>query len=97
KVLQGAIETLIAERDRVAAELRKRAGVQVFPSRTNYLLIRTAVGARELFEGLYVQGVLVRDVSAYPLLQNCLRVSIGTPDENNRFLGALDNALETKR
>jgi histidinol-phosphate aminotransferase len=97
QVLQEAITTLIRERDRVAAELQKRPGVQVFPSKTNYVLMRTAIGARELFEGLYVQGVLVRDVSAYPLLKNCLRVSIGTPEENNRFLHALDNALETKR
>ncbi len=96
-VLQKAIEMLIAERERVAAELRKRAAVQVFPSKANYLLIRSALPARQLFEGLYVQGVLVRDVSAYPLLANCLRVSIGTSEENDRFLHALDNALETKR
>jgi histidinol-phosphate aminotransferase len=95
--LQEAITTLIRERDRVAAALQQRPGVQVFPSKANYILMRTAISARELFEGLYVQGVLVRDVSAYPLLQNCLRVSIGTPEENNRFLHALDNALETKR
>jgi histidinol-phosphate aminotransferase len=95
--LQEAITTLIRERERVAAELGKRPEVQVFPSKANYLLMRTALAARELFEGLYIQGVLVRDVSAYPLLENCLRVSIGTPEENNRFLLALDNALETKR
>jgi len=95
--LQDAITTLIRERERVATELQKRPAVQVFPSKANYLLIRTALGARELFEGLYVQGVLVRDVSAYPMLKNCLRVSVGTPAENDRFLRALDNALETKR
>jgi histidinol-phosphate aminotransferase len=95
-MLQTAISTLIRERERVAAELKKRTAVQVFPSKANFLLIRTAMPARKLFEGLYVQGVLVRDVSAYPLLTNCLRVSIGTPGENDRFLTALDNAMETK-
>jgi histidinol-phosphate aminotransferase len=40
--------------------------------------------------------VLVRDVSGYPLLERCLRVSIGRPEENNRFLEALDRALEKK-
>jgi histidinol-phosphate aminotransferase len=96
-VLQEAISTLIRERERVAVELQKRPAVQVFPSKANYLLMRTAMPARQLFEGLYIQGVLVRDVSAYPLLENCLRVSIGTPEENDRFLRALDNTLETKR
>ena len=97
QVLQEAISTLIRERERVAAELRRRTAIEVFPSKANYLLIRTALPAKVLFEGLYVQGVLVRDVSGYPLLENCLRVSIGMPEENDRFLRALDNALETKR
>jgi histidinol-phosphate aminotransferase len=96
-LLQDAISTLIRERERIASELQKRPGVQVFPSKANYLLMRTALPARQLFEGLYVQGVLVRDVSGYPLLERCLRVSIGMPEENDRFLRALDNALETKR
>ena len=96
-LLKEAISTLIRERERVAAELRRRSAVQVFPSKANYLLIRTAKPARELFEGLYVQGVLVRDVSSYPLLERCLRVSIGLPEENDRFLRALDCAFETNK
>jgi hypothetical protein len=36
--------------------------------------------------------VLVRDVSAYPLLDRCLRISIGTPEENDKLLAALDRA-----
>jgi histidinol-phosphate aminotransferase len=50
--------------------------------------------ARALFDALYTHGVLIRDVSAYPLLDRCLRVSIGTPEENDKFLRALDLALE---
>jgi histidinol-phosphate aminotransferase len=93
-VLQHAISTLIRERDRVTGALQKRPAVHVFPSRANFLLMKTARPARTLFETLYTQGVLVRDVSAYPLLTNCLRVSIGTPQENDRFLSALDKAME---
>ncbi len=96
-VLTEAISTLIRERERVAAELRKRSDIEVFASRANYLLIRTARPARELFEGLYVQGILVRDVSSYPLLERCLRVSIGLPEENDRFLRAFNRALEIKK
>ena len=45
---------------------------------------------RDLFEALYDRGVLVRDVSSYPMLERILRVTVGKPEENNRFLSALD-------
>jgi histidinol-phosphate aminotransferase len=95
-VLERGIATLIKERDRVFAELQKKPAVRAFPSKANFILIKTAKPARELFEALYARGVLVRDVSSYPLLDRCLRVSIGTPEENNKFLAALDQALENK-
>jgi histidinol-phosphate aminotransferase len=94
-VLKRGIETLVCERERVYAELLKRPAVRAFPSKANFMLIKTAKPARELFERIYSQGVLVRDVSTYPLLERCLRVSIGTPEENDKFLRALDSALET--
>jgi histidinol-phosphate aminotransferase len=93
-VLDRAIETLIGERERVLSELQERKGVRAFPSEANFILMRTAKPARELFEELYNHGVLIRDVSAYPLLEKCLRVSIGTPEENDKFLAALDRVLE---
>jgi len=93
-VMSGAIQTLIAERQRVLAEVRKRPGVEAFDSCTNFFLIRTKKVARELFDALYAQGVLVRDVSSYPMLERVLRVSVGKPQENDRFLSALDRALE---
>jgi histidinol-phosphate aminotransferase len=95
-VLNRGISALVRERDRVFAELQKRPGVHPFPSKANFILLRTTKAPRELFDALYKQGVLIRDVSAYPLLEQCLRVSIGTPEENNRFLAALDRALENK-
>jgi histidinol-phosphate aminotransferase len=95
-VLDRGIKNLIRERDRVFAELEKRPAIQAFPSKANFILIRTAKPARELFDALYGQGVLVRDVSAYPLLERCLRISIGTPEENTRFLAALDRVMENK-
>jgi histidinol-phosphate aminotransferase len=91
------VPMLVGERRRVAAELGKRHGVEVFPSHANFLLIRTPHPARRVFDALYARGVLVRDVSHYPLLERSLRVSIGTPGENDRFLAALDQALEGDR
>ena len=48
---------------------------------------------KAVFEALYRRGVLVRDVSSYPMLSRCLRISVGTPDENDTFLRALGTAL----
>ena len=95
-VLNRGIEALVRERVRVFGELQKRAAVRAFPSKANFILIKTERPARDLFDALYSQGVLVRDVSAYPLLDRCLRVSIGTPEENDKFLSALDRVLENK-
>jgi len=95
-VLSRGIANLIRERDRVFTELQKRPAVRAFASRANFILIRTAKPGRELFEAIYSHGVLIRDVSAYPLLERCLRISIGTPEENNRCLAALDRVLENK-
>ncbi|HEY2381462.1 MAG TPA: histidinol-phosphate transaminase [Terriglobia bacterium] len=95
-VLNAGITALIRERERVFSELQKRPEIRAFPSQANFILIRTAKSARELFDALYSHGVLIRDVSAYPLLERCLRISIGTPEENNRCLAALDQVLENK-
>ena len=92
--VERGIANLIRERDRVFAELQQRTAVQAFPSRANFILIKTERPPREIFDSLYSQGVLIRDVSGYPLLDRCLRVSIGTPEENDRFLAALDRTLE---
>jgi len=94
--LNQGIAALIRERDRIFGELQKRPAIRAFPSKANFILMKAAKPARQLFDALYSQGVLVRDVSSYPLLERCLRISIGTPEENDRFLVALDQALENK-
>jgi histidinol-phosphate aminotransferase len=94
-LLRDAIQTLVAERQRLITEVRKRPGVEAFDSCANFFIMRTPRNPRELFEALYAHGVLVRDVSSYPMLERVLRVSAGTPEENNRFLSALDKSLET--
>src|SRR5437870_3585791 len=64
RALNRGIDALIRERDRVFAELERREAVRAFPSKANFILIRTARPVRELFDGLYSHGVLVRDVSS---------------------------------
>lgn len=92
-VMDASIATLRKERGRLLAELRKRPQVEAFESHANFVLMRTPMTARVLFDALYAEGVLVRDVSSYPMLDRALRVTAGTPDENTAFLTALDRAL----
>jgi histidinol-phosphate aminotransferase len=92
-LLAPAVAAMRAQRDRLAAELAAVPGVRVFPSAANFVLFRVEAGAvshRELFRRLLDEhGILVRDVSAYPMLEGCLRVNAGTPEETGAFLDAL--------
>jgi histidinol-phosphate aminotransferase len=68
--------------------------VRAFPSRANFILFELAEAEpKRVFEDLYQKGVLVRDVTAYPRLQRCLRVTVGSEDENTAFLAALRESL----
>jgi histidinol-phosphate aminotransferase len=77
------------ERERVVAELSAVPGVEVMPSDANFLCFSTPLPAGRLWRGLLDRGVLVRDVSGYPTLEWHLRVTVGTPAENDAFLRAL--------
>lgn len=92
--VEGAIRRVIEERDRLTEAIGLRPGVAAHPSHANFVLFRTPYRAGAVFERLYEDGVLVRNVSHYPMLDRTLRVSIGTPDQNARFLNALDDTLE---
>ncbi|HEV3475323.1 MAG TPA: histidinol-phosphate transaminase [Actinomycetota bacterium] len=90
----GILDRVRTERDRLVASLEKVEGVEVFPSDANFVLFRTPAGAAELWRALLDRGVLIRDVSAAPGLDRCLRVSAGTPEEVDAFLEAVQPALE---
>lgn len=92
-VLQSQVLHLREDRLRLADAMRGMAGVEVFPSEANFLLFRVAAAGR-VFDGLLQHGILVRNLSAaHSLLDNCLRVTVGTPEENRRFLEALERVL----
>jgi histidinol-phosphate aminotransferase len=94
--MDGRVRAVLAERDRISAALARLGGrgVQVFPSGANFVLFRTAAGTgRTVWQGLVDRGVLVRDCSSWPRLDDCLRVTVGTAQENGRFLDALEHSL----
>lgn len=82
-----------SERDKLLAALRDLPGVKPFPSEANMILARVADSAAA-FAGMKARGVLVKNVAGlHPLLANCLRLTVGTPDENVKMLQALKESL----
>lgn len=80
---------ICAERERLLTELAKLPDCAVFPSQANMLVLRLP-DAKAAFESLKARGILVKNISAsHPLLNNCLRLTVGTPEENTQLLAAL--------
>jgi histidinol-phosphate aminotransferase len=94
---EKGVDEIVAERERVIEALNAMDGVQAFPSSANYVLFRLdaarGIDGGDVWQRLLDAGVLVRDFSRTPRLENCLRVSIGSPEENTRFLEALNGIL----
>ena len=85
--------SIVAERDRLVGEL-SRMPVQVWPSQANFVLWRpSSRSGDEVWQGLVQRSVLVRDTSSWPGLEGCLRTTVGTREENDRFLSALAEVL----
>ena len=82
-----------AQRAMLLEALVKLPGVRVFPSEANMILLRVP-DAAQTFVALKHRKILVKNVSAlHPLLANCLRLTVGTPDENRQLLTALQDSL----
>lgn len=87
------VALLVSERERMSNALGVLP-VDVFESGANFILFRPNVtDGKSVWRGLVDRSVLIRDCSSWPRLNNCLRVTVGTPDENDRFLIALAETL----
>ena len=92
-VFAAQAATLRAERDALLRALADLSGVRVFPSEANMILLRVP-DSKHSFETMKAHGVLVKNVAAlHPLLANCLRLTVGTPEENVLMLNALKASL----
>ena len=94
-VLAGRVREIVATRDRFVRRIAALPGLTVFPSSANFVLIRcSGTPARVVFTRLYEEhGILVRDVSSAPELGECLRISVGTPEDMEAVAGALEGIL----
>jgi histidinol-phosphate aminotransferase len=87
--VQSRVETLIEERRRLAASLMSSPLIsRVHPSDANFLLVECVDADRVLVAAQHV-GLVLRDQRGQSTLRNCLRITVGTPDQNSRLIDAL--------
>ncbi len=82
-------QAILAERSNLSTALSAIDGLSVYPSQANFILFK-APGANALFEALKTQGVLIKDLSSAPNLTNCLRVTVGSAEENALFISIVE-------
>jgi histidinol-phosphate aminotransferase len=94
EALAASVHRLVAERERLLARLADVPGVRAYASDANFFLVEClSSDPKAVFSAMLRREVLVRDVTSYPMLERCLRVTVGTEAENDAFLHALGTAV----
>ncbi|MFN3263636.1 MAG: pyridoxal phosphate-dependent aminotransferase [Aquificaceae bacterium] len=93
-LIEEEVRRVISERERVYGEMLGMKGIRVYPSEANFIFFKSlSMSGDELHRRLIEEGVLVRNFSY--MVPDCLRVSIGKPEENDAFLEALHKVLKS--
>ena len=91
KLIQKEIDTILTERKKLVSALQKVSYVEkIYPSSTNFVLIKVD-NALKKYEELLSKGFVVRNRSTQALCENTLRISVGTPQENQKLIDILKN------
>ncbi|NCO67078.1 MAG: histidinol-phosphate transaminase [Nitrospirae bacterium CG_4_10_14_0_8_um_filter_41_23] len=90
KVLKSCIKSITSERGRLFGEMAKIKGIKPYPSEANFILFRIKEPDK-IYKGLLKKGILVRNMSG--VVNNCLRVTVGTPEENMGFIKVLKEVI----
>ncbi len=86
---EGWVEILLSERSKLTEELSKIDSIKhIYPSDANFVLVKINQ-ARDVYNKLVKDGTIVRDRSKIELCNDCLRITVGTPEENNTLLAQL--------
>ncbi|MFQ5676677.1 MAG: pyridoxal phosphate-dependent aminotransferase, partial [bacterium] len=93
-LLQTNIDSILAEKANLHKKLDAIEALTVYPSRANFFMIESTLPADDLFEKLVEKKILIRNISTYhPLLANKLRITVGSPAENDRLIESLHHIL----
>ena len=93
-VFEQQAQQILSERQRLFRALGQLPGIQPYPSQANFILFRTAPGrASAVFAALKTRGILIKNLDQSPGLQDCLRVTVGTAQENGVFLQTMESIV----
>ncbi len=93
-LLKQQTEQIKLDREYLSEHLEAIDGINIWPSEANFILFQTA-NAQKVFERLKARNVLIKCLhGGHPTLENCLRVTVGTPEENKIFLQVLEQVIE---
>jgi histidinol-phosphate aminotransferase len=90
KALKSYTKSIISERGRLFSEIAKIKGIKPYPSEANFILFRVKEPDK-IYKRLLKKGILVRNMNG--VVNNCLRVTVGTPEENRIFLNAIKEVI----
>jgi histidinol-phosphate aminotransferase len=91
--MDARVQLIVAERERISRALASLP-LQVFESGANFILFRPlTLSGRHVWQALLDRSILIRDCSSWPRLSDCLRVTVGTPAENDEFLQAMKEVV----
>ena len=89
-LLGPTVDAIISERERLYREVSEIRGLHPLKSRANFMIVKRDTDSKSIFAELLARDILVRDVSGYPMLAEYFRFNVGTPEENDRLLRALN-------
>ena len=95
-LLKPRVSEIVAERDRLFDQLSGIQGLEPVRSRANFMVVRSEVDPRRVFDQLLQRGILIRDVTSYPMLRDYFRVGVGTFEENNMLIESLREIFATE-
>ncbi|MEM4713850.1 MAG: histidinol-phosphate transaminase, partial [Candidatus Bathyarchaeia archaeon] len=93
-VVVGWVNEVKKERERLIRELRSISEVEVFDSKANFVTFRPDMNANRVYNGLLKRGVVVKNLGDLPVIGHCLRVTVGLPEMNDKFLNMLRQVLK---
>lgn len=95
--IKNMAQTLVQERKQLQEKLNRLENIITYPSETNFVLLRfNKLPARDVHHALMKKGLVTRDVSGLPLLENCLRISVRTKEDDSYLFESLKEVIELK-
>ncbi len=92
--VQKQIDVILEQRQWLEEKMKEISGLETFPSHSNFILFRVKDNSGEVFNQLVEKGILIRDLNSHPRLKNCLRVTVGTHEENVEFVTQIKSILD---